>query len=240
MKEDYVSIIYDKERIPETGYPFRLAVYLFNRFKMREGQKLLEIGCGRGEFLKGFQGLGLDCDGVDKSDYCLKEKVSLRVKCLDISCDRLPFADNSFDIVYHKSVLEHFYNPENLMNETYRILKPGGRVIILTPDWVSQVRVFYEDFTHCRPYDIMSLSDLLKAYGFSEVSTELFYQLPILWKYQFLKAVGRFFRVFLSVPNARKITQMTRVNFFRWSTELMILGTATKHMLNYRKKEGGG
>lgn len=231
MKKDYVSVVYDKKRKPESAYPSMLTAYLFNRFKMKGGERLLELGCGRGDFLLAFQDLGLECDGIDRSDFCLKKEIPLRVKCLDISRDELPFADNSFDVVYHKSVLEHFYNPDNLMKETYRVLKPGGKVIILTPDWVSQMRVFYEDFTHCRPYNIMALCDLLRVYGFAEARAELFYQLPILWKYSFLKSAGKFLQLILSVPQARRLARLSGIKFFRWSVELMVLGIGVKQKL---------
>jgi len=114
------------------------------------------------------------------------------------------------------------------MKETYRILKPGGIVIILTPDWVSQMKVFYDDFTHSRPYSKTSLNDILSVYGFLKVRTELFKQLPVLWKYPFLKIFSEFFRLFLSTPLARKITNLTKIKFIRWSVELMVLGYALK------------
>ncbi len=228
MKKDYISIVYDEKRTPRTNYPKKLASYLFNRFKMQKDAKFLEIGCGRGEFLEGFRKLGLDCRGVDLSDYCIKNKSFLNVTRADISKDKLPFEDSVFDIVYHKSLIEHFYSPDNLMKETYRVLKPGGKVIILTPDWASQMYVFYEDFTHSRPYDLTSIQDLLKVYGFSDVHAELFYQLPILWKSPFLKIASRFLQIVLSTPNARKLTQITGIKFFRWSVELMILGYGKK------------
>ena len=39
---------------------------------MKVSDKIIELGCGRGEFLKGFSTLGLDCYGLDKSDYAKK------------------------------------------------------------------------------------------------------------------------------------------------------------------------
>jgi|SRR3989339_946995 len=227
MKNDYVSIIYNTKRTPTTDYPAKLTKYLFDRFKMNKGKKLLEIGCGRGEYLMSFQELGLDCEGVDLSDTFIND-AGLKGVLIDISKERLPFEDNSFDVVYHKSLLEHLYSPDNLMKESYRVLKPGGRVIILTPDWQSVMRVFYEDITHNKPYDLMAILDLLRIYGFSEVKSELFYQLPIIWEYPFLRGLSYCLRIFIPTPMARKLTQMTGIKFFRWSVELMVLGTGTK------------
>lgn len=228
LRKDYVSVVYDEKRVPRTAYPQRLSAYLFNRLKMKNGAKLLEIGCGRGEFLEGFKKLGLDCYGVDLSDYCIRNKASLDVIPLDITKEKLPFADNTFDIVYHKSLLEHFYTPDSLMRETFRVLKPGGELIVLTPDWKSQMRTFYEDFTHCRPYDVTALGDLLRVYGFKNVSCEIFYQLPVVWKFPFLKIISRLLQAGLSVENARRLTAATGIKFFRWSVELMVLGIGRK------------
>lgn len=228
VSNDYVSVIYDEKRTPKTEYPFKLASYLFNRFGMKAGMKLLEIGCGRGDFLDAFHKLNIECYGIDKTDYCKKYKDYLNVTCLDIMKNKLPYDDNTFDVVFHKSLLEHLYSPDGLMKETYRVLKPKGRVIILTPDWVSQTQVFYEDFTHCRPYDVTALNDLLKVYGFTEIKTELFYQLPILWRYPSLKIISRLLQLIFSTKMARRLTEITKIKFFRWSVELMVLGTGVK------------
>lgn len=228
MQKDYVSVIYDEKRVPKTDYPVKLATYLSRRFDIEKGDKLLEIGCGRGEFLKAFANLGINSYGVDISDYCAKNKVSSKVACVDISKNKFPYENNSFDCVYHKSLIEHFYSPEHIMKETYRVLKPGGKIIVLTPDWVSQMKVFYEDFTHCRPYDKQSLHDALNICGFSDVHTKLFYQLPAVWKYPFLKMLSCIIRMIFSTKAARKITQITGIQFFRWSVELMILGYGKK------------
>jgi ubiquinone/menaquinone biosynthesis C-methylase UbiE len=225
---DYLSVVYDEARTPRTEYPFKFAVNLFNRFNLQTGQRLLEIGCGRGEFLSAFQQLGMDCSGVDLSDYNFSNLKDIKIKKVDISKDPLPFKDDYFDVIYHKSLIEHLYSPDHLMKETGRVLKPGGRVIILTPDWVSQMKVFYEDYTHSRPYNVTALSDLLNVYGFKKVETELFYQLPVLWQFPKLKLISIFFQILLSTPAARQLTKMTGIKFFRWSVELMVMGSGIK------------
>jgi ubiquinone/menaquinone biosynthesis C-methylase UbiE len=226
--KDYVSVIYDEKRTPKTDYPAKFTEYLIGRFDIRDSSKLLEIGCGRGEFLEAFQKAGLVCYGVDLSDYCAKNKIGINIACLDLTKEDIPYPDNYFDVVYHKSFLEHLYSPDKVMKETYRVLKPGGRVIILTPDWVSQMRVFYEDFTHCRPYTTKALHDLFQIYGFSGIGVELFYQYPAIWKFPALKILSRLMQVVLSTQAARRLTEITKIKYFRWSVELMILGYGEK------------
>ena len=227
--KDYISVVYDEARTPRTDYPFKLASYLTSRFNWGKESKLLEIGCGRGEFLDSFLQLGFDCSGIDLSNYIATDlKNIINIEKADVSKDNLPYEDNYFDIVYHKSLIEHLYSPDQLMKETYRVLKPGGRVVILTPDWVSQMKVFYEDYTHSRPYDINSLRDLLHVYGLSKVETELFFQLPVLWYHPSLKIFSLFLQIIMSTPTARRLTKISGIKFFRWSVELMVLGTGVK------------
>lgn len=205
-----------------------MTAYLIDRFGLKAGDRLLGIGVGRGDFLLGFHSAGLNCSGVDREKSSVELLADLDVKQCDISKQGLPYDDDSFDVVYHKSLIEHLYDPSHLMAETYRVLRPGGKVIILTPDWVSQMKVFYEDFTHCRPYDKNALKDLLAIKGFSNVNVELFCQLPVVWRFRFLKIFSKLLQLFTSTPNARRLTKLTRVKFFRWSVELMVLEYGTK------------
>ena len=48
-------------------------------------------------------------------------------------------------------------------------MKPGGKVITLTPDWKNTVKVFYEDYTHRTPFTMNSLNDIHLINGFDDV-----------------------------------------------------------------------
>jgi len=198
----YLEVIYKDK--PKTKYPSQLCKYLFDRFGMKFGDKLLDVGAGRGEFTKGFQDLGIIAIPVDRP--------------VDFNKDPLI---GEYDFVFSKSVIEHLEKPDNFLKESYKVLKPNGRIIIMTPDWQSQMHIFYNDYTHVRPYDKNGLKDLLKIYDFKEVSSEKFYQLPILWKYPLLKIISKCLQIF---PVKREIKN----KFIRWSRELMILATGTK------------
>ena len=61
---------------------------------------------------------------------------SIKLKLVNLETDPIPHKDNFFDVVFSKSVLEHFYKPELLVKEMHRVLKPGGTIITLCPDCI--------------------------------------------------------------------------------------------------------
>ena len=142
---DYLKIVYDEKTRPYTGYPEKLMHYLFNSFEMQEGMKLLEPGCGRGEHLRLFRKLGLDVYGVDLSPEAPGLANDLDISVCDLELEALPFLDDHFDIIYSKSFLEHLRDPSQFLKEAYRVLKPGGLLLSMVPDWESQYKKFYDD-----------------------------------------------------------------------------------------------
>ena len=227
-KLDYVEVLYDEKLKPFTEYPNKLSKYIFNKYKMKPENKIIELGCGRGEFLNGFSNLGLDCYGLDKSDYAKKICQNAKIFQMDITKDKIPVDENYFDCVYSKSFIEHFYYPEQVFKEIYRVLKPGGLVITLTPSWTDNVKVFYEDYTHRTPFTKISLGDIHKLHGFTDISFENFIQLPLIWDNKDLKS--NFFYNFCS-----KLTKVLAPNFLknkskwvRFSKEIMLLSVAKK------------
>jgi ubiquinone/menaquinone biosynthesis C-methylase UbiE len=227
MSGKYLDVFYSKTAEQKSDYPFRLAEYLVNRFHILPGQTLLDLGCGRGDFLLSFQKLGLKCIGVD-NEITPELKSLIDIKKIDLSSQPLPFTDNSVDVVFQKSFIEHFHSPKNLMEESYRVLRPNGKIIILTPDWSSQKEVFYDDFTHCRPYTTSAVQKILQSYGYKNITIEKFYQLPLVWRYPSLKFLLKPLGFILPTTLARRLSQITGIKSFRWSVELMVLGTGIK------------
>ena len=220
-KKDYVSIVYAEEERPFTKYPDQLARHLGARFNMKVGQKILDVGCRRGDFLRGFYRYGLKCYGVDQSNSAKKICPEAEIKVADLE-ERLPYEDNVFDIVYSKSVIEHFYYPEKLAVEMFRVLKPGGTIIALTPDWEEVYRVFFDDYTHRTPFTSVSLNYFLKIHGFENVQTRQFRQLPILWKMPWLN----FFSILTALFTPRYFGNYSK--FILFSKEVMLLGSGQK------------
>jgi SAM-dependent methyltransferase len=221
-QRDYVAVIYDEGNKPFTQYPDKLARYLFSRYKLPKGGRILDLGCGRGEFLKGFIRCGLSGYGVDRSTIAKSICPEAEVLESDLENNTLPFNDNFFDVVFSKSVLEHFYYPEKLVQEIYRILNPGGMVITMVPDWDSVYDIFYDDYTHRKPFTLNSLKSIMQISGFDKVEVEKMRQLPFLWSSPWLQP----FCLIVSVVAPRSLRPYSKL--VRFSQELMLLSTAVK------------
>lgn len=223
--KNYLNTVYNvKKKSLTLEYPEKLTNYLINRFGIKEGSVLLEPGFGRGEFLYQFQKRNIKCFGFDNSDYNYQLPINAEMKEHDATIIPWPYPDNFFDTIYNKSFIEHFYYPENLFSEFHRILKPGGKIICLTPDWETIFKTFYEDFTHRTPFTKKSLEDINEISGFKNIKVEKFLQLPILW--------GRNNQLFYFASYLTKILApnllIKKSKFVRFSKEIMLLSYAEK------------
>ncbi len=90
-------------------------------------KKCLEVGCGRGAL----QDMVADYTGVDLSEAVRPFLTKPFYAC---SATSLPFADNSFDVVWTYAVLEHIPDPEIVFREMRRVIVPGG-ILILHAAW---------------------------------------------------------------------------------------------------------
>lgn len=102
----------------------------------RQGQKIIEAGCGLGKWVIYFDKKGFDIIGVDNNKYVLKKLKSLypRLKIKFASVEKLPFKENTFDFYLSLGVIEHFRDgPYKALKEAYRVLKPEGIAIIEVP-----------------------------------------------------------------------------------------------------------
>lgn len=120
------SKIYTLECIPRTG-----------------NLKILDMGCGTGMNSKVMTDLGHSVVGVDISEQAIK-KYNLRgfVGYVMSIESKLNFSDEEFDLVFCSEIIEHLVNPDNLVSEAFRILRPGGKLIISTPNsafWVYRI-----------------------------------------------------------------------------------------------------
>lgn len=117
---------------------------------LRPGSRLLDAGCGRYlRFCREFSGVA-DVVGVDleESFETHNEQWPFAVRA-DIGS--LPFPSDSFDMVISRSVVEHLVDPLQVFREFFRVLRPGGKLIVITPnkyDYVSVIAMYTPYWLH--------------------------------------------------------------------------------------------
>jgi len=124
---------------------------------LQAGQVLVDLGAGDGAFVQVARDAGLDATGFDASDG------------LDFERDQLPVRDQSVDVVTGVSVIEHLTNPAVFLAEIFRILRPGGVLLLVAPNWRYSQADFFDDPTHVHPYTPTSLEKVLRYHHFDKV-----------------------------------------------------------------------
>ncbi len=101
---------------------------------VRTGGRLLEVGCGTGDLLAGVRDLGWTVTGVDfdPAAVAVARRRGLSVQEGDLASQG--FADGSFDAVTMFHLIEHVPDPGALLAECRRVLAPGGRIVVVTPN----------------------------------------------------------------------------------------------------------
>jgi 2-polyprenyl-3-methyl-5-hydroxy-6-metoxy-1,4-benzoquinol methylase len=98
------------------------------------GGKVLEIGCGNGNLLNHLATLGWQVQGIEPDRKAAEIAIhrNLPVMCGELS--EHSFAPQSFDAIIMSHVIEHIADPIPLLQECLQLLKPGGRLVMLTPN----------------------------------------------------------------------------------------------------------
>ena len=132
-----------KKRINEEIQRIKSVIPLMDNPK---GKKILELGTGPGELLKFLTKKGANVTGLDiaPNKKLLQEGYSIKKHDLNTG---IPSEKNSFDVVIALEVLEHLFNPYEMMDEIQRVLKKGGSAIISMPNtdgFFSRIGQLYE------------------------------------------------------------------------------------------------
>lgn len=180
--KDYYKQIYAKRQLEADLARKDRLKFLFP--KRPSGKKILDIGCGPGVDIH-FLIDGNEVHGIDISDEVLniaKDQGIIPHK-IDLSVvDKLPFRDESFDIIIATDILEHLFTPKKLLHEIHRVCKSDGFVIISVPNhfyWRMRIRIlmgkgvvlpFHKsnewDYFHIRFFTLSSFEKLLNLAGF--------------------------------------------------------------------------
>jgi SAM-dependent methyltransferase len=123
------------KRLEAQRYALEPFIHAAAQFTRHHGKTLLEIGVGAGSDHLQWARAGLRCHGVDLTEAAIEAtKAHLAVygfasNLQRANAENLPFADESFDLVYSWGVIHHAAHPEAIVREIRRVLKPGGEFI---------------------------------------------------------------------------------------------------------------
>jgi SAM-dependent methyltransferase len=172
------------ERLPEELNPpdfARRREFLISG--VRAGDRVLDLGCGSGEFTAVIANAGCVAVGVEVAEAALS-RARARHSGLDFRLapmdGPLPLADGSFTLVWASEVIEHVADTAAWLSEVRRVLAPRGRLLLTTPSH-GRLRVAFagvERFSeplgdHLHLYTRRSLREVLGEFGFGEVTVRV-------------------------------------------------------------------
>jgi 2-polyprenyl-3-methyl-5-hydroxy-6-metoxy-1,4-benzoquinol methylase len=159
--------------------------------------RLLDVGCGSGEWLLSMRNLGWTVDGVDFDENAIRVA---RQKGLEVQCgsvEQQNFPDNSFDAVTLHHVIEHVPDPVKTLAECGRVLKKGGKLVVFTPNSSSLGHRIFKEYwrgleppRHLHLFSTKSLHRLLELAGFQnvlvrpQIARSVIYESILLWRGQ--------------------------------------------------------
>ncbi len=142
--------------------------------------KILDVGCGSGDTLMLLKQLGWDVYGleIDKNAVRLARERGLNNIELGGCEEIVNFPNNYFDSIRLYHVIEHTFDPRKCLQLIHKKLKPGGEVILGTPNFNSTVSRLFGKFwynldtpRHLFVFSPKTLSIIIKNVGFSRIST---------------------------------------------------------------------
>lgn len=196
-KRDYASLKQEYARLAPVydrrwrGYVAASVYEAAAQLRLAPGEALLDVGCGTGALLSSLSRQVPDAEltGVDLSHDMLmvaRERLGDSVMLSVASAEQLPFVDASQDAIVSTSAFHYIRQPSLALREMRRVLKPGGRLVIV--DWcddflscrLCDVFLRWFDAGHYRTYRSDECRDLLLDAGFENVSADR-YKINWLW-----------------------------------------------------------
>ena len=186
---DTIAAVYDHHYDKPRGrcYHTHISSYIMDALPC--GGKLLDIGCGTGLFVERYIEAGGSAIGLD-----ISRKMIERARHRCVACDysigsgeNIPFGENSFDAVSSLLVFSYVHDPKTMLDEAYRVLKPGGKIAICTlgkklltrgipaiyqiSEKINVKHVVMKDFGE-HYYDRDEMHDLFTRAGFSDIQVK--------------------------------------------------------------------
>jgi ubiquinone/menaquinone biosynthesis C-methylase UbiE len=149
---------------------------------------VLDVGCGTGFATEGLLEHVDEVYAVDQSEHQLEQayakfgKQAPPVHFHRCDAERLPFATNTFDVVWSSGSIEYWPNPPLALREFRRVLKPGGQVLVVGPNYpdnpVTQkladaIMLFYDEYEADRMFKTAGFEDVKHAFMGPEYEPEV-------------------------------------------------------------------
>jgi SAM-dependent methyltransferase len=149
------------------------AAYMAAHLPVRAGMPLLDVGCGDGLLLQNLRALGWDVEGVEPDATAAEAARARGITVFNGSIEDARLPAQKFAAVTMSHVIEHLPDPARTLAEVRRVLRPGGQLVVMTPNASSILhRVFGRDWfpldppRHLLLHSPTSLNRLLDQAGF--------------------------------------------------------------------------
>ena len=112
---------------------------------LKKNSNLLDIGCGKGTLGIFIKNVDITLYGIDISLHAVTEaeKAYRKAKCVNLNTENIPYENHYFDTAVMLDVIEHVIDPAKVVNEVFRVLKPGGYFILSTPNILFEGHLKY-------------------------------------------------------------------------------------------------
>ena len=197
MKEYYEELW---ASLPDDLEPPDLALRrAFARSALTAADRVLDLGCGAGDLTADLAEMASQISGADVSETALA-RARRRHPHLDLCLvpidGPLPFEDGAFDVVFSSEVIEHVADTARWLSEVRRVLAPGGRLLLTTPNH-GRLRLLLGGVErYCDPvgdhlhlYTARSLRGVLSDFGFGDISVRSAGGPPLLRRLLLARAV---------------------------------------------------
>jgi len=138
--------------------PFRYSIgtivrhdIIMDMLKLSPADTVLDVGCGLGYFTDLMAGIASESVGIDIDNKCVswcRDNMRGNYRLVDLNDYPYPFKDNTFNKILCTEVLEHILDNGAVLDELYRIIKPGGKIVISVPCREGMFGSYWKNIGH--------------------------------------------------------------------------------------------
>jgi len=170
------------EEYDDPTTPQRQGLWKRHLASLPRGARVLDVGCGRGEFCVFFASLGYSPTGTDISsqavEFARRQHPGIAFEACPVEA-LLPSQAGAFDAVFSSEVIEHLFDVGTFLESIHQLLKPGGLLVLTTPyhGLVKNITIDLMNYAghynplgqHIRFFDKQSLSMCLTRFEFEPI-----------------------------------------------------------------------